>query len=188
MKKIIALLPVAILLCSCVGQHRVIRPTNTVLNPVQELSKSNITYLKRDLPVCITMPVNATNKYASYLNIAADIANVMKITLQPYTNKIFISRKERSDIDEISYAEKNGCYYIIEPTISVWEDRHTFWTGVPDKVSIAIDIFETKSGEMIDHFTIKGKSSHMAPINQKPYDLLYEPLRNVFAMLYKKIK
>ena len=185
MKRIIAFLSISILLCSCAGQHNITRPINTAVNPVQELNKSNITYLIKGLSVCITLPVNSTDKYTNYLNSATDVMNIIKISLQPYTNKIYMSKKLKNDIEEISFAEKSGCHYIIEPTITKWEDRHTFWTGVPDQVSIMIDIFETQSGEIVDHFMINGRSSHTAPINQKPYDLLYEPLKNVFAMLYK---
>ena len=185
-KKIILTCLGSILLVSCSNYHQIMKGEGSTSGVLSNYSMSNITVLDKNSPVCIALPKNSTTNHASYLKDFVDISNVINISLRPYTTQSTIYSKYRSEIEGLEFAKDKNCRYVIFPNITSWEDRHTFWTGVPDKISLNIDIFDVNNGELIDHFTIKGRSSNTAGINQKPYELIYHPLKNIFKALYNE--
>jgi len=75
--------------------------------------------------------------------------------------------------------------YIVEPTITYWEDNVTTWSGKPDKLLLVITIYKAKTAQVMDTFTIDAKSSSIIFGDNDPVDLIKEPASVHYGKIIK---
>ncbi|MBL8482715.1 MAG: DUF4823 domain-containing protein [Rhodocyclaceae bacterium] len=86
--------------------------------------------------------------------------------------------------DALRAAREGGYTHLVFPTILVWEDRATEWSGIPDKVEVKIEIYELAGGKRLDSLVVKGKSGIATFGGDHPQDLLPVPIEEYVATLY----
>lgn len=69
------------------------------------------------------------------------------------------------------------------PTILHWEDRKSQWSMQPDRVSLKVSVYSTKTGKELDEVVINNRSSRMN-WGGKPQDLLNEPFTRYAATVF----
>lgn len=74
--------------------------------------------------------------------------------------------------------------YIIIPEILHWEDRATAWSGLPDKVEIFIEIYDSR-GVLVKEGSFYGESAKATLMSNDPSDLLAKPIRNFFKTVFE---
>lgn len=68
-------------------------------------------------------------------------------------------------------AKASQCFYLVKPTIRMWEDNPTEWNGEPDDLEIEIEIFAVANSESLARANLKGKSK-WATFGDHPEDML----------------
>lgn len=81
-------------------------------------------------------------------------------------------------------AKEKSLEYVIYPSILLWEDRVTEWSGIKDKVDLKMTIIEVKTGKEIDSSLIQGRSRWMTFGGDHPQDLLPGPLSEYAARFF----
>ena len=107
-----------------------------VNNPVDEKLASNKN-------VAITVSEDGFYGSNFYAGSGRTLSNVIKQEMKPYSSKVMIL-KNYETLDEIPETELERYDYFIIPAILHWEDRATSWSGIPDKVEVEIEIFNSK--------------------------------------------
>lgn len=74
--------------------------------------------------------------------------------------------------------------YYVKPSILHWEDRATEWSGIPDRIRVQIEVYE--SGSRIAAAQFSGKSKWFTFGGDHPQDLLREPMKKVVESFYKQ--
>jgi hypothetical protein len=171
-----------ILLVGCAGQYNIIESSG---NMPLDSGQARLIMLDKNLRAYVTIPQNGKDKYKEYPRSGKEVAEVIQSVFATHLKQVNIASSHQDDIANIQRAKQGGFSYLIDPTINEWSDNYTFWTGVPDKVSVGINIFDVATGDLLDHFTINSTSSLTPSINQKPYDLLYAPLNQISAKIFK---
>ena len=75
--------------------------------------------------------------------------------------------------------------YIVIPEILHWEDRATAWTGLPAKVRVSIEIYDSKRN-LLKSAVLSGESTSVTLGSTDPSDLLEEPLSTFFESVFEK--
>ena len=167
------------LLFGCASQKSIIS------NFGNDGSAKSLVQLDPNKTIYITFPSAKLNQNISTPAYALKVSEAIQKAFEPYVKNIGVAKRSQTDLVNLQRAKQGGYVYLVEPTIDKWSDNRTFWTGVPDEVEIEIDVFDTATGELVDHFDITGTSSLMPSINFKPYELLSEPLNRISAQLFK---
>lgn len=93
--------------------------------------------------------------------------------------------KNYETLDEIPETELERYDYFIIPAILHWEDRATSWSGIPDKVEVEIEIFNSKK-ELLKSAILSGQSASMTLGSTDPSELLEEPIRTFLRESFDK--
>ncbi|MBR1991669.1 MAG: DUF4823 domain-containing protein [Bacteroidales bacterium] len=78
----------------------------------------------------------------------------------------------------------SGYDYIIVPIITHWEDRATSWSGIPDRLSYSLFIYNNE-GVMLSSTDIEAESASLTFENNDPSDLINSSLQQYFSKVFK---
>ena len=109
----------------------------------------------------------------------------MKNNIFRYTKDIIVSNKITKLDDALLEAKKENSKYLFYPTILLWEDRATQWSGKSDKIHINITVIDVLTGKEVSSTDIKSNSSFWTLRNASPAELLEEPLSQYINSLYQ---
>jgi hypothetical protein len=74
--------------------------------------------------------------------------------------------------------------YFVNPTILHWEERATEWSGLPDRIEVKLEIFDTVNRQQIGVYSYAGKSKWATFGGDHPQDLLPQPTGELVSSLY----
>jgi Domain of unknown function (DUF4823) len=85
----------------------------------------------------------------------------------------------------LASAKETGSAYLFEPAILHWEDRATEWSGLPDRITIRIDVYDcaTDKGLLADAI-LEAHSSWWTLGGDHPQDLLPKTVGPLVDQLY----
>ncbi|MCF6808148.1 DUF4823 domain-containing protein [Thiotrichales bacterium 19S9-12] len=112
-------------------------------------------------------------------------SQLIESAFKPYVRLIKVGELTGPLDHKLTMAKEAGYTYVVVPKIIKWSDNYTFWTGVPDEVSLILKVYSTKTLEQVEGFVINSESSLTPKPNQKPQDLLYQPLSQVVKVMFK---
>lgn len=138
----------------------------------------NTDTLEKDKNIAISVSDDGYYGSDVYAGSGRTLSNEIKLALKPYASRAIILRNTTT-LDDFSNEEIEKYDYIIIPEIIHWEDRATAWSGIPDKVEISIEIYDSKR-ELLKSATIQGKSSSVTLSTNDPSELLKKPLEAFF--------
>ncbi|MCF6766577.1 DUF4823 domain-containing protein [Thiotrichales bacterium 19S3-7] len=168
------------LVSACSGVHQVVRadgkPLGLQTSP--EISQST------SQRVLILMANDGSDDAQIYKGSGKITTQLIQNVFRPYFKVVKLESLNGSLENQLEMAKSQGYQYIIIPEILQWSDHYTFWTGVPDEVSLNLKIYNTNTQQQIDSFTIKSESSLTPKPNQKPQDLLYQPLKQIAKVMF----
>ena len=169
MRKFLFIL-VAVVFCGCTSTYKYDLDDNT---PSLEQNKS------------IAIAVSDDGSYGSdvYTGSGRTLSNEIKLALKPYANRATILRN-MSVLDDFSDEEIEKYDYIVIPEIIHWEDRATAWSGIPDKVEISVEIYNSQR-ELLKSAILQGKSASMTLSTNDPSELLKKPLEIFFKSAFE---
>lgn len=101
--------------------------------------------------------------------------------LRPYASTVTIT--EEDSFGKISKDKLLNCDYVIVPDLFLWEDRATSISFLPDKMIIALSVYDN-TGNMINRIEIKGESTKATVATNDPIDLVNEAMDMYIRQLF----
>lgn len=172
MKKIIILVAVALLFISCSSTYKYDfnNPSNEILEKNKEIAVS----------------VSEDGSYGSdvYNGSGRTLSNTIRQELKKYSSNVVVL-KNNETLKDFTDEEIQKYDYIVIPEILHWEDRATAWSGLPDKIEISIEIYDSKR-TLLKSAILSGKSASMTLSSTDPSELLEEPLSTFFKSIFEE--
>lgn len=142
-------------------------------------------FLEPASKVYIAKPEDGSFGQIKYYESGFAVASTLKNNIFRYTKDIIVSNKITKLDDALLEAKKENSKYLFYPTILLWEDRATQWSGKSDKIHINITVIDVLTGKEISSTDIKSNSSFWTLRNASPAELLEEPLSQYINSLYQ---
>ena len=137
----------------------------TILRPSMPLDKNK--------GVVISIPANGCFGPTEYPNSGRMTANEVQSAFIPYASHVDIAKDNKPDAN----------VYYVKPSILHWEDRATEWSGLPDRIEVTVEVYE--SGSRVAASKFSGKSKWFTFGGDHPQDLLKQPLAELVKSLYE---
>ena len=171
MKKNTILAFIALLFISCTSTYKYDfnNPSNEILEKNKEIAVS----------------VSEDGFYGSdiYNGSGRTLSNTIRQQLKKYSSNIVIT-KDKETLKDFTDEEIENYDYIVIPEILHWEDRATAWSGLPDRVEVSIEIYDSKRN-LLKSAILTGKSASMTLGSTDPSELLEEPLSAFFKSVFE---
>lgn len=135
--------------------------------------------------VFIAMPEDALDKKEPVPNSGKRTALALYDAFSRHTKSVYTARMPEPFAESLARAKNANCEYMVFPTILLWQDRPTEWTGVRDKLQVKVDLVSVASGVVVRTTTINGKSRFMTDGGDAPQDLLSEPIDRFVRPLFR---
>ena len=172
MKKIIFLFFITLLFISCTSTYKY-----DINNPSKEILEKNKE---------IAVSVSEDGSYGSdiYNGSGRTLSNTIRQQLKKYSSNVVIL-KNNETLKDFTDEEIKNYDYIVIPEILHWEDRATAWSGLPDKIEVSIEIYDSKRN-LLKSAILSGKSASMTLGSTDPSELLEEPLSTFFKSVFEE--
>jgi succinate dehydrogenase/fumarate reductase flavoprotein subunit len=140
--------------------------------------------LDRAAGVYVITPQAGSYGAARYPDSGRHVAQAAHAALAKYTNKVTVGREPETIDSARRKAQAAGAAYVFEPTILNWEDRATEWSGLPDRITIKMVIWNAKTGSEVASTLARASSKWATFGGDHPQDLLPELMANFVDRLY----
>lgn len=74
--------------------------------------------------------------------------------------------------------------YLVVPTALHWEERATEWSGIPDRISVQLELIEVESGRVAESAVVTGRSTLATFGGDHPQDLLPGAIAQYFEQVF----
>lgn len=81
-------------------------------------------------------------------------------------------------------ADKAGFNYVMKTTITLWEDNATAWSGNGDKLSISVELYDTKSHVLVAAATHKRVATGATFVSGSPDRFMDEVASGALSQIY----
>jgi Domain of unknown function (DUF4823) len=170
----LALCALAGVMSGCVHTYRV-EPAGA--------ARASVT-LPLDAPIYVSIPEDGRYSARRYAGSGEMTTQEVVAALSLYTSRVSSARATEPLEESLSAAREESALYLLRPTILHWEDRATEWTGVPDRMSVRLDLVDVATSETVDSKIISGKSRWATFGGDHPQDLLPESLAQYASGLF----
>jgi len=169
----LAVILLSVALWGCVSKYRV----DTYAAPTTHISK--------DASFYVTLPEDGQYGGTAYPGSGAATAQAERAALLAHVDKVVIgTTKGETQEAAMTQAKQLGLTHVLQTSILNWEDRATEWSGIPDKITLKLTIYEVQSSKQITS-TVTSASSKWATFGgDHPQDLLPEPTKRFVDPLF----
>ena len=93
----------------------------------------------------IAVSVSEDGSYGSdiYNGSGRTLSKTIRQQLKEYSSNVVVL-KNNETLNDFTDEEIKNYDYIVIPEILHWEDRATAWSGIPDKIEVSIEIYDSK--------------------------------------------
>lgn len=112
-------------------------------------------------------------------------AHAVSTALLLHVDKVVRGSAAGEDLESALFeAERLNLSYVVHTSILNWEDRATEWSGIPDKITLKLAVYEVGSGQAVSS-TIASASSKWGTLGgDHPQDLLTVPIKQFVDLLF----
>lgn len=150
--------------------------TDAVQVPQQRLDRAAAVY--------IIMPQPGSYGATRYPESGHHVVRAAHAALSKFTNKVVAGDAPESLDSARRKATTASATYVFEPTILNWEDRATEWSGLPDRITIKMVIWNAKTGSEVASTLARASSKWATFGGDHPQDLLPELMASFIDRLY----
>lgn len=170
--KLYSILLTALLLSACADSHQLLRMDKEP----QKLDARGIVY--------VSVPEDGRYGQTVYAGSGKNTMQIVVMAFSEHSGRVEGGHAHQSFEDSLAAARNIGASYLVVPTILHWEDRATEWSGIPDKASIKVAVFNVSTGVIMDSVIIKGRSGIATFGGDHPQDLLPKPMEEYVSSLF----
>lgn len=132
----------------------------------------------------ISVPSDGVYEAKTYQGSGATISQILMAAFAKRVRTVQADRAHKSFDESLLAAKSANIKFLIFPTILEWEDRATEWSGIPDRVSIKVEIVAVSNGQTIESAVVKGRSGLATFGGDHPQDLLPKPVEEYVGSLF----
>lgn len=166
MSRYTLLILLTLIIVACADSHQLVRSNPTSSN--QKFGSSDSFF--------ISVPQNGIYGEKIYQSSGVMTTQILMSSFAKRVREVKTGRSYQSFEDSLLAAKEANSKYLIYPTILEWEDRATEWSGIPDRVSIKVEIINVANGQTVESAIVKGKSGLATLGGDHPQDLLPKPI------------
>jgi hypothetical protein len=159
MRKLLALLCL-LALTACSQKYAL----DSYQSPPQRLANGSAIY--------VMVPENGQYSGRPYANSGEATARALVASLSRVTNKVESGAAPESVDAARAAARSKGVAYVFQPLILNWTDRATEWSGIPDRITIKVVVYDAESGKDIASIMGRASSKWGTVGGDHPQDLL----------------
>ncbi|HWT96515.1 MAG TPA: DUF4823 domain-containing protein [Terriglobales bacterium] len=162
-----------LILSGCVSKYRV----DAYTPPAAHIEKEASFY--------VPLPQNGQFDGTEYPNSGSQTAAELRAALLVHVSKVEVGTTKAEDLTAaLAEAKKRGLDHLAQADILHWEDRATEWSGIPDKITLKLSIYDVQSGALLSS-TVTAASSKWGTLGgDHPQDLLPEPIKRFVDPLF----
>lgn len=134
--------------------------------------------------VYVSVPEDGRYGQTIYAGSGQNTMQIVVMAFSEHSSRVEGGRAHQSFDESLAAARNMGASYLVVPTILHWEDRATEWSGIPDKASIKVAVFNVSTGVNLDSVIIKGRSGIATFGGDHPQDLLPQPVEEYVSSLF----
>lgn len=162
----------AIGLLGCVDTHTI----RQVTQPVMKIPVTSSFY--------VAVPSDGKFDRITYTGSGKKAADTIASALHKHSPVVTTGLYPQSREDATAAARDAHATYLVLPTILHWEDRATGWSGRPDVVEMSVEVIDLAIGAVVASGSIGGKSRWGTLSDDKPEDLLPDPVNDYISQLF----
>lgn len=178
MRPNLLLLPVLLLftalLASCTASHSLQRSANVPSPPK----------LTREGALYVSVPADGAYGAQVYEGSGAMTADAIVAAGTTRFERVERGTAPESPEEALQRAAQAGCRYCLHPTILLWEDRATEWSGRQDNVQLKLVLTEVEGQKLLDEVVLHGKSKWASFGGDHPQDLLPGAIEEYMAGVF----
>lgn len=173
MLKPIVLLLLTLSLAGCVSKYRL----DSYEAPTSHLGKQSTFY--------VALPADGQYGGTTYPDSGAATAQVISATLQLHVDKAVVGTMPAEDLAAaMKQAQQRGLSHVFLATILNWEERATEWSGIPDKITLKLGVYDAQTGKAVSTTVTSASSKWGTFGGDHPQDLLPEPIKRFVDPLF----
>lgn len=164
MQKLVLVFAIAIGLAGCVSKYK----------PIATDAPASM--LPSDASFYVMQPEDGKYGNKPYPGSGEQTATALQSALIPRAGRVITAQNPEELEVALSAARERNLDYVLQTRILNWEDRATEWSGIPDKISLNFEIYDTNTGEKVASQTSKASSKWATFGGDHPQDLLPLPI------------
>lgn len=173
-KKLHLVMLISVFLIGCADSYNLAREKKIE----HDLSKSATAY--------VVVPRDGRYGSTIYQGSGQNTAQLITASLLRYIRVVFTSEDFEEYSTAIEKAKSKTLSLVFYPTILHWEDRATEWSGIPDRASVKISVYDVNTETEVDSVIIEGTSGLATFGGDHPQDLLLEPISEYISTIFGK--
>lgn len=166
MSRYTLLILLTLIIVGCADSHQLVRSNPT--SSYQKFSSSDSFF--------ISVPQNGIYGEKTYQSSGVMTTQILMSSFVKRVQEVKTAKSYQTFEDSLLAAKEANTKYLIYPTILEWEDRATEWSGIPDRVSIKVEIINVANGQTVESAIVNGKSGLATFGGDHPQDLLPKPI------------
>jgi len=113
----------------------------------------------------------------TYANSGTWTQTALAEALEARGVRVIVGGAEQDTSTAITKANDEAADVLVYPRIVHWSDRMTEWSGIPDRITLRIDVYEVPTGNLINRQEIKASSRWATFGGDHPQEFLPELTR-----------
>ncbi len=168
----LAIAVLTLLLAACSQKYKL----DSYQPPQQRLSQGSAIY--------VMVPADGRYGNITYSNSGQQTAQALFASLATVSNKIEVAPKVEPLAEALANAKSKGATYVFQPQILNWIDRATEWSGIPDRITIKLIVYEVESGKDVASVMSRASSKWGTLGGDHPQDLLPRVMAEFTKLLF----
>ena len=158
------------LLVSCSSEYNIISYEN------------NYQLLRKGAKVLVLTSEDGAYGSETYKGSGLQLSRKIQSVLADYqcNTQVDLDNNRFKDLEGRDLSEYD---YIIVPIITHWEDRATSWSGIPDRISFSLFIYNN-DGSLLTSTDIEAKSAELTILKNDPSELIVPSLQKYFSKVF----
>ena len=152
----------------------------------RQVSNEPVPMLRSNTRVYVGMPFDATDRKDVAYQSGRQVAEAIHTAFARNTRPVFISRTPESLGEALDSARKVNADYLAYPTIQLWLDRATEWSGRRDKLKLRVDLIELETSQVVYAKEIEAAGKWMTDGGDTPADLVQQPVEHFVNTLFRR--
>ncbi|WP_343041921.1 DUF4823 domain-containing protein [Parvibaculum indicum] len=142
------------------------------------------TRLEQGADFYVVLPEDGRYQDTVYSGSGYMTAQAISQALAPYSNRAFQASAVEPLEEALAKARQGNFRYLFNTKILHWEDRATEWSGIPDKITLQMEVYDATTGEKLASETSKASSKWATFGGDHPQDLLPIPAESFVKQLF----
>lgn len=173
MIRFLGLLLLSLSLAGCVSKYRV----DSYEKPSAHLDRASSFY--------VTLPADGQYGDTGYPGSGGATAQAVRAALLTHVDKVVIGTVPNENLESaLTQAKQQGLSHVFQTSILNWEDRATEWSGIPDKITLKLAVYNAQSGAMVSSTVTSASSKWGTFGGDHPQDLLPVPTKTFADQLF----